>query len=94
MDFKVEKFVQNNDSPWVRYVDEEMTVIEGKTVHYQATSWEKPRRIAVIRKADKYEEDQLQLFDFFWDYEAIVTTMDWEPMDIWRFYNQKPCLEN
>jgi len=20
--------------------------------------------------------------------------MDWEPMDIWRFYNQRACLEN
>lgn len=91
---RLKKYVENDNSPWIRYVDDELIVIEGKTVYYQATSWEKPRRVAVIRKADKYEEDQLQLFDFLWDYEAIVTTMDWEPMDIWRFYNQRACLEN
>ncbi|MGG3762770.1 IS1380 family transposase [Heyndrickxia coagulans] len=91
---RLKKRVENDDSPWIRYVDDELTVIEGKAVDYQATSWEKPRRVAVIRKADKYEESQLQACDFLWKYEAIVTNMDWEPIDIWRFYNQRACMEN
>ncbi|MED4346474.1 IS1380 family transposase [Heyndrickxia coagulans] len=91
---RLKKRVENDDSPWIRYVDDELTVIEGKAVDYQASSWKKPRRVAVIRKADKYEESQLQACDFLWKYEAIVTNMDWEPIDIWRFYNQRACMEN
>ncbi|MED4942393.1 IS1380 family transposase [Heyndrickxia coagulans] len=91
---RLKKWVENDDSPWIRYVDDELTVIEGKAVDYQASSWKKPRRVAVIRKADKYEESQLQACDFLWKYEAIVTNMDWEPIDIWRFYNQRACMEN
>nr|WP_302473109.1 IS1380 family transposase [Heyndrickxia coagulans] len=91
---RLKKRVEDDDSPWIRYVDDGLTVIEGKAVDYQASTWEKPRRVAVIRKADKYEESQLQACDALWKYEAIVTSMDWEPIDIWRFYNQRACMEN
>ncbi|OUM86022.1 MAG: hypothetical protein BAA01_01290 [Bacillus thermozeamaize] len=62
---------------------------------YQATSWKTPRRVVVIRKAQMYEDDQSQLLlDTCWQYEAMVTNLDWEPIDIWRFYNQRCCMEN
>ncbi|MBW8352202.1 transposase, partial [Bacillus sp. IITD106] len=50
--------------------------------------------VSVIRKADRFEEDQVQFVDFIWDHEAMVHTMDWAPIDIWRFYNQRACMEN
>lgn len=29
-----------------------------------------------------------------WQYEAIVTNLEWKPIDLWRFYNQRACMEN
>ena len=87
------KAVYTDPEPWTRFVDEDI-VIEGKTIHYQATSWDKPRSVSVIRKAVRFELDQVQCIDCIWEHEAIVHTMDWSPMDIWRFYNQRACMEN
>ena len=79
---------------WKRFVDEDW-IIEGISFMYQATSWKTPRRVVVIRKAQMYEDDQSQLLlDTCWQYEAMVTNLDWEPIDIWRFYNQRCCMEN
>jgi hypothetical protein len=79
---------------WKRYVDEDW-IIEGIALWYQATSWKKPRRIAVIRKAHHIQDGQgCLLLDTDWQYEAIVTSMDWESIDLWRFYNQRCCMEN
>ncbi|MCZ8514310.1 transposase [Paenibacillus filicis] len=70
-------------------------IIEGITLWYKATSWEKPRRVAVIRKAQVIQNDQsCLLLDTDWQYEAIVTNLVWEPIDLWRFYNQRCCMEN
>ncbi len=33
-------------------------------------------------------------FDSDWQYEAIVTNLEWEPIDLRRFYNQRFCMEN
>jgi hypothetical protein len=30
----------------------------------------------------------------YWEYEAMVTTENWEFIDVWRFYNQRCCMEN
>jgi hypothetical protein len=79
---------------WTRYVDEEW-IFEGITLIYKATSWKKPRRVAVIRKAQVFEDGQGRIvFDTDWQYEAIVTNLDWAPIDLWRFYNQRCCMEN
>jgi hypothetical protein len=79
---------------WKRFVDEDW-VIEGITLIYKATSWDKPRRVAVIRKAQLIEDGQCRmLLDTDWRYEAIVTNLEWEPLDLWRFYNQRCCMEN
>ncbi|MEB8638355.1 IS1380 family transposase [Bacillus cereus] len=80
---------------WKRFVDDEEWVIEGITLIYKATSWKKPRRVAIIRKAQVIEDGQTRLiFDDDWQYEAIVTNLEWEPIDLWRFYNQRCCMEN
>lgn len=79
---------------WTRYVDEEW-IIEGITLIYKATSWKKARRVAVIRKVHLCDDGQSRMvFDSDWQYEAMVTVMDWEPIDCWRFYNQRCCMEN
>ena len=79
---------------WKRFVDEEW-IVEGITLIYKATSWKKARRVSVIRKAQVYDGDQARLLlDTDWQYEAIVTNLEWEPIDLWRFYNQRCCMEN
>lgn len=79
---------------WKRFVDEDW-IIEGITLIYKATSWKKPRRVAVIRKTQVIEDGQACLvLDTDWQYEAIVTSLEWEPIDLWRFYNQRCCMEN
>ncbi|MBG9791102.1 transposase [Paenibacillus dendritiformis] len=81
-------------SVWKRFVDEEW-IIEGIVLVYKATSWKKARRVAVIRKAQVYDGDQSRLLlDTDWQYEAIVTSLEWEPIDLWHFYNQRCCMEN
>jgi len=79
---------------WTRYVDEDW-IIEGITLIYKATSWKKPRCVAIIRKAQVFEDGQVRIvFDSDWQYEAIVTNLEWAPIDLWRFYNQRCCMEN
>ncbi len=72
---------------WKRFVDEDW-IIEGIALIYKATSWKKPRRVAIIRKSQVIDAGQTRLvFDTDWQYEAIVTNLDGEPIDLWRFYN-------
>ncbi|WP_141505670.1 IS1380 family transposase [Paenibacillus luteus] len=79
---------------WTRFVDDEW-VIEGLVLCYQATTWKKTRRVAVIRKMQRFDGDQSMFeLDFLWQYEAMVTTEAWESIDVWRFYNQRCCMEN
>jgi hypothetical protein len=79
---------------WMRYVDDDW-IIEDITLIYRATSWKKARRVAIIRKARIFEDGQGRIvFDTDWQYEAIVTNLEWEPLDLWRFYNQRCCMEN
>ncbi|OBZ15772.1 hypothetical protein A7975_30455 [Bacillus sp. FJAT-26390] len=43
----------------------------------------------------RYDDGHPQLeLDLFWQYEAMVTTEAWEAIDVWRFYNQRCCMEN
>ncbi|GBF78526.1 putative transposase, partial [Paenibacillus sp. 598K] len=79
---------------WTRFVDEDW-IIEGVSLLYRATTWEKTRRVAVIRKMPRWDGDQSQLeLDVLWQYEAMVTTEAWDAIDVWRFYNQRCCMEN
>lgn len=79
---------------WTRFVDDDW-IIEGIAMAYKATSWKKSRMVIIIRKAQHFCDGQNQMiFEDDWDYEAIVTNLDWEPIDIFRFYNQRACMEN
>jgi hypothetical protein len=79
---------------WTRFVDEDW-IIEGISLIYKATSWNKARRVAIVRKAQVFDDGQGRIvFDTDWQYEAIVTNLEWEPIDLWRFYNQRCCMEN
>ena len=79
---------------WTRFVDDDW-IIEGINMVYKATSWKNSRMVIIIRKAQHVCEDQNQMiFESDWDYEAIVTNLDWRPMDIFHFYNQRACMEN
>jgi len=79
---------------WKRFVDEDW-VIEGITLIYKATSWKHPRRVAIVRKAQVFDDGQSRMIlDTDWRYEAIVTNLEWEAIDLWRFYNQRSCMEN
>jgi hypothetical protein len=60
---------------------------------YQATSWEKPRRVVIVRRLDIAPEEVL-CADWLWEYEAIATTLDWSGEDIWHFYNFRGNAEN
>jgi hypothetical protein len=72
---------------WTRFVDDEW-IIEGLAPGYQATSWTKIRRVAIIWKMPRFDDDQSQLeLDLLWQYEAMVTIEDWNALDVWRFYN-------
>lgn len=51
--------------------------------------------MAVIRKAHVFDDGQGRIvFDTDWQYETIVTNLEWAPIDLWRFYNQRCCMEN
>ncbi len=60
---------------------------------YQATSWETPRRVVIVRRLD-IDPEEVLCADWFWEYEAIVTTLDWSGEDIWHFYNHRGNAEN
>jgi len=53
VDIETEKRVEEDDSPWIRYVDDGLTGIEGKAVDYRAGTWEKPRRVRSFIKRTK-----------------------------------------
>jgi len=80
--------------PWQRieYTD---YVLETKSFTHQAKSWTIPRRIVMIRYR-RVDDDsaQLKLADLDWHVAALVTQLNWDAEDIWRFYNQRCCQEN
>jgi hypothetical protein len=55
---------------------------------YQARGWFQPRRIIAIRKRMTGN-----LFAYCYDYQAIVTTLDWDPEDVFHYYNQRCTME-
>jgi len=75
----------------VEYTD---LIIETASFNYQATSWDKRRRVVIIRTRDPHD-NQLRLSDEYgWNYRVLVTNLDWDCVDIWRFYNQRCSSEN
>ena len=63
------------------------------SIMYQATSWDKPRRVVIVRRLD-IDPQEVLCADWLWEYEAIATTLDWSGEDIWHFYNFRGNAEN
>jgi hypothetical protein len=64
---------------------------------YQAMEWKKPRRLVVIRELvkERPESRGRKLIDVpGYTFHALVTSLDWEPEDVWRFYNGRADSEN
>lgn len=79
---------------WHRIPSDETTAIEVGDVGFRAHGWAKTRRVVLIRSR-MIDDTQPRLFqEYSWDYQAIVTNLDWMPEDIWHFYNQRCNCEN
>lgn len=79
---------------WRRLASDTTIHIEAGSVGFRASNWTKHRRGVLIRTR-MAEVAQLNLFpEYAWDYEAIVTNLDWAEEDIWHFYNQRCTCEN
>jgi len=69
--------------------------IESSDLEYCAAGWDRSRRIVVIRRPIPEEPSwQLTLFRLgHYVYQAIVTNLDLEPLNLWRFYNDRARIE-
>ena len=67
--------------------------IEVTEVEVKLSGWSRTRRVVVVRLRER-DPDQLWLGDWGWRYEAVVTSLDWAPEDVWRFYNRRCQAEN
>jgi Transposase DDE domain. len=66
---------------------------------YQSESWEKPRRIVIVRQKIKDRPKQLRLFEEEeicrnYRYSAYVTNMKLPVAEIWRLYRGRGDAEN
>lgn len=75
----------------VEYTDK---IVEVTSFYYKATTWKKKRRVVIVRTRDPHDNQLLLSDEFGWDYRAMVTNLDWDGEDIWRFYNQRCGSEN
>ncbi|BAS28112.1 transposase [Limnochorda pilosa] len=81
--------------PWRRLASGDDTIIEVASLAYQARKWKRSRRVVFIRQRASFEPAQLPLFQACaWEYQAIVTSEDWDEEDVWHFYNQRCTAEN
>lgn len=78
---------------WKRIYGDHYQAIEVGSISLRLSSWDNRRRVILIRTTEYSDCGQLRLFDL-WDYQAIVTNLDWSPVDIWQFYNQRATCEN
>lgn len=62
---------------------------------YQRKSWSKPRRVVVVRWKEGMDRAQTNLFDpLGYTYSVMVTNLDWDEEDIYRFYDKRADVEN
>ena len=69
-------------------------VLEAGCVKFKAVDWSKYRRVALIRTKPLDDPQEALFADYLWDYEAIVTNLNWDPEDVWHFYNHRCTCEN
>jgi hypothetical protein len=73
--------------------------IEVGEFSYQGYKWKEARRMVVIREEIKEGakgKKQAKLFELKgYSYQVIVTNIkEWNPEEVWHFYNQRACVEN
>ena len=73
--------------------------VEVGEFYYQGYKWKEARRMVVIREEIREgvaKKKQPKLFELKgYSYQVIVTNIEeWSPEDVWRFYNQRACVEN
>lgn len=64
---------------------------------YQAFEWKRPRRLVLVREliSERPDARGRKLIDVpGYTFHAIVTTLDWKPETVWRFYNSRADSEN
>lgn len=67
--------------------------IQVTDVRVKLEGWSQARRVVVVRTRPR-DFIQCSLGDWGWRYEAVVTSLDWSPADVWRFYNRRCQAEN
>ncbi len=82
------------NATWREITDDDCaTQIQVTDVEVKLTGWTRTRRVVVVRLRDR-DSVQCSLGDWSWRYEAVVTSLDWVPEDVWRFYNRRCQAEN
>jgi hypothetical protein len=69
--------------------------VEIAEMAYRAMGWERERRMIVVRRPIPEPPSwQLTLFKMGRHlYQVIVTNLDLEPLNLWRFYNERATME-
>ena len=69
--------------------------VEAAEFRYQPTRWLHPYRFVVIRRPQPEEpNEQLTLFKLGkYHYQVLVTNLDLQPLNLWRFYNGRAGIE-
>jgi hypothetical protein len=69
--------------------------VEGAEFSYQPHGWPHPFRFVVIRRPQPEEPSaQLTLFKLGrYHYQVFVTNLDLQPLNLWRFYNDRAGIE-
>ncbi len=69
--------------------------IEVAEFRYQPTRWSHPSRFVVVRRPQPEEPTaQLTLFKLgTYHYQVLVTNLPLQPLNLWRFYNDRAAVE-
>lgn len=69
--------------------------VEVSQFHYQPTRWKHTHRFVVIRRPQAEEPtEQLTLFKLGrYHYQVLVTNLPLQPLNLWRFYNDRGGIE-
>lgn len=79
---------------WHRIQSDETTQTEAGIVGFKTYGWIKRRRIALVRSRFPEETQPKLCQELSWEYQAIVTNLDWPAEDKQHFYNQRCSWEN
>ena len=69
--------------------------VETASFRYQPHSWTRPARFVVVRRPQPEDpSEQLRLFQLGrYHYQVLVTNLLLQPLNLWRFYNERAAVE-